>query len=409
MRRLGSFRHVLFCLITVAMSQLAVGQTFTVLHTFTGQADGGIPYGSVTPDRAGHLYGTASAGGLKLNSCAPEGCGTAFRLTHERSGWIFTVLYTFQGNARGTADGSAPYAGVTIGPNGSLYGTTTAGGEYGAGTVFNLQPPAHTANNTLGAWIETRIYHFKELSDGGFPGYGNVIFDQSGNIYGTTFQGGSDCAGYWCGTVFKLTPSGNGRWTEIAYAFPGRSYGGNPLSGVVMDASGNLYGTTTNNNYAPVAYELTPSGSGWTETVLYTFPFDENYPGNEGVILDGAGGLFGDNLSAVYQLSSSDGQWNYSVLYSFSGDGGPWSGLTSDASDNLYGTTCAEGAFGNGSVFKLTPSQNGWIETDLYDFRGRDDGSCPVGGVALDSAGNIYGTTAWGGGSDSGVVWEITP
>ena len=279
-----------------------------------------------------------------------------------------------------------------------------------AGTVFNLRPPVHpTSTSTRGGWIELPIYRFRGPTDGAEPAYGSLIFDPMGNIYGTTFQGGLACGDGQCGAVFKLAPSGNGSWTETAYDFPGFSDGGNPLGGVVMDASGNLYGTTTPNNFVPVVYELTPSGLGWTETALYTFTSNDYSVGGQGVILDGTGGLFGADLAAVYQLSPSGGQWNYGTMYSFPGDAGSWSTLTSDTSGNLYGTTCSGGTLGQGSVFKLSPSQNGWIETDLYDFTGTADGGCPIGGVTLDGTGNVYGTAFEGGAGGYGVVWEITP
>jgi uncharacterized repeat protein (TIGR03803 family) len=159
-------------------------------------------------------------------------------------------------------------------------------------------------------------------------------------------------------------------------------------------------------------YELIPSASGWTEITLYNFSFSDDPRG--GVVLGGAGGLFGTTLSgAVYQLSPSSGPWVYNLLYDFSGNSGPWSGVVRDANGNLYGTTCGDGAYGEGSVFKLTPSQNGWTETDLHDFTGGSDGACPAGEVVVDAVGNVYGTAASGGNgcgaSGCGVVWEITP
>jgi uncharacterized repeat protein (TIGR03803 family) len=270
----------------------------------------------------------------------------------------------------------------------------------------------------LGDWAETVIYRFLEgVNDGNYPAYGNVIFDSDGNLYGTTYEGGTACGDGACGTVFKLTPVPSGGFTESTYDFRGRSGGGNPLSGVIMDAAGNLYGTTSNDNYPPVAYELTPSNVGWNETTLYIFS-NLSVPMG-GVIFDGAGGLFGttaDDFEAsgntIYQLSPSAGQWTYSLLYTFSGSSGqigPWSGVVRDVNGDLYGTTFTEGTYGDGSVFKLTPASSGWIYTTLHDFTGGDDGANPIGGVALDANGDLYGTTAYGGGNGYGVVWEITP
>lgn len=400
--------------LTMSAPRSAQAQTFTVLHTFSG-ADGANPFGSLTLDRGGNLYGTASAGGYTGNNCSPAGCGTVFRLAPRGEGWIFTRLYSFQGDP----DGATPYAGVTVGPNGSLYGTTLLGGV-GIGTVFNLQPPPHTSANTLEAWRETPVYTFACCNgDGNYPAYGSLIFDPAGNIYGTTYEGGLDCGNDsgLCGMVFKLTPSGGGAWTLTSYPFLGHGGGANPVSGVVRDASGNLYGTTTyDGNFNPVAYKLTAGGGFST---LRTFTPGDNPQG--GVILDGSGGLFGTTwgngiVSTVYQLSPMGEHWNYSLLYDFNGSDnvGPESGVVRDAGGNLYGTTCADGRFEAGSIFKLTPTQGGWTETDLYDFTNGSDGNCPVGGMALDANGNLYGTSAWGpgngcGGSGCGVVWKLTP
>jgi uncharacterized repeat protein (TIGR03803 family) len=403
----AKFPFVMLFALLILCSPSAQSQTFTVLHTFTGGADGAAPYGSLTLDRAGNLYGTASAGGFKGNDCPSAGCGTVFKLTHAGSSWILTALYSFQGDP----DAAVPYAGVTIGPNGSLYGTTLMGGGHGYGAVFNLRPPAHFSANVNGGWSDTVLHGFQG-NDGVWPVYGNVIFDPAGNLYGTTSDGGYECTdGGYCGTVFKLTPSAGG-WTLSSFFFMGGSGGGNPYSGVIRDASGNLYGTTNNYSANSVVYRLTPSGSGWTETTLYNFAWPEDPQG--GVILDPAGNLFGTTLDSAYELMPSGGQWTYSLLHSFPGNNEPFSGMVRDASGNLYGTTCGDNVVTFGSVFKLTPTQGSWTETDLYDFTGGGNGSCPAGGVALDASGNLYGTTLWGGGPGCGVpgcglVWELTP
>lgn len=384
-------------------------QSFTVLHTFTGAADGSAPYGSVTLDGHGNLYGTTFTGGHNGTGCGSSGCGTVFKLMRSGSGWIFSPLYQFQG----AGDAANPYSGVAVGPDGSLYGTTSLGGSFGLGTVYNLRPPARAVGNALGGWSERVLYAFSGALDGAYPGLGTLVFDSSRNMYGTAEQGGVQCtvdAGA-CGTMFELTPSGGG-WTESFFQFMGGADGGNPLSGVVLDAAGNLYGTTDIGNFDPVAYELTPNGTGWNETPLYNLgPFSDP---RGGVILDGAGGLYGTDVSGpVYQLSPSGGSWSYSLLHSFSGSSGPWNGVVPDASGNLYGTTCADGTHGKGSVFKLTRSGDSWTETDVYDFTGGSDGSCPIGGIARDSSGNLFGTTMGGGSgcgaAGCGVVWEIAP
>ena len=400
-------RIALFCFVFfTALAHIAAAQTFSVLHTFTGAADGATPYGSVTLDAQGNLYGTASAGGRTGNSCGSAGCGIVFKLTRRGNGWTFAPLYQFEGNS----DAATPYSGVAIGPDGSLYGTTVFGG-FGEGTVYNVRPPARATGNALGTWNERVLHAFGSGQDGAYPGFGTVVFDPSGSMYGTTELGGYECVdGGFCGTMFKLTPSGGG-WTESFFQFMGGSDGGNPLSGVVLDAAGNLYGTTDIGNFDSVAYQLTASGSGWAETPLYDFGAFSDPRG--GVILDGAGGLYGTSVDGtVYELTPSGGSWTYTLLYSFSGSSGPWNGVVRDADGNLYGTTCADGTHGHGSVFKLTQSGDSWRETDLYDFTGGSDGACPIGGIARDSSGNIFGTTLEGGSgcgaAGCGVVWEIT-
>jgi len=385
-------------------------QTFTVLHTFTGGSDGATPYGTLSLDAAGNLYGTASAGGFTGNNCTSTGCGTVFKLAHRGSGWTFTPLYAFQGNA----DANGPLSGVTVGPNGSLYGTTQYGGNSNDGAAYNLRPPAHATGNVLGGWGNRVIYSFAGGADGANPQYGSLVFDPAGNIYGTTENGGVQCSGSnYCGTVFELSLSGGGWTKSSAYAFTGNSDGSNPVSGVVLDSVGNLYGTTPFASFNGVAYELSRTQQGWVETSLYQFLFGVFPYG--GVILGPPGVLYGTTLDTVYELSLSGGQWNYDILYVFDGTYGPWAGLTQDASGNLYGTSCDDGTHGHGSVFKLTPSGSGWTETTLYNFTGGTDGYCPKAGVSLDPNGNLFGVASAGGlsggcgGAGCGTVWEITP
>ena len=239
-------------------TQSAQAQTFTVLHTFTGP-DGAYPYGRLAMDPGGNFYGTTYGGG---DGCQGYGCGTVFKLVHKNAGWIFYPLYSFQGGN----DGSYPLGGVTIGPDGSLYGTTTVGGGGpcnliggpgpGCGTVFRLQPPARACPNFRCPWTETVVYRFTGGNAGAYPGYGEVVFDQAGNLYGTTEgdEGNGNAA-----IVFKLAPS-NGGWTEsLIYNF-GTAF---VASGVIFDGAGNLYGTAAagGNGYGSV-YKLTPSGLG---------------------------------------------------------------------------------------------------------------------------------------------------
>jgi len=399
--------------------------TFKVLHNFTGGQDGGNPIAGMTI-RGGNLYGTASDGGT--------GYGTVYQLKHTGSKWIFNLLYSFtSGN-----DGANPAARVIFGPNGTLYGTTAQGGTYGYGTVFNLRPFPSVCKTALCPWMKTVLYAFEGGTDGAFPEGADVLFDQAGNIYGTTYNGGNDDGD---GTVYELMPQGSG-WTEsVLYRFSG-SDGNRPDAGLIFDPSGNLYGTTTvggdlgcNVVYQPgcgTVYELTPSQSGWTENILYQFQNgnDGSLP-YAGLIFDPSGNLYGATNNGgtggggtVFELTPSNGTWALKTLYSFTGTacegffgGGPWGTLFMDGG-NLYGTTVCDGAYGYGTVFELTPSGGGWSYTSLHDFTGGSDGGHPIGNVVFDS-GNLYGTAYDGGTGSScsggyggygcGVVWEITP
>ena len=271
------------------------------------------------------------------------------------------VLYSF-GNGLNAA---YPFDTPIFDAAGNLYGTTWEGGTANHGTVFELSP------DSKGGWTEAVLYSFQGGPTDGGKANGSVIFDASGNIYGTTrYGGGTSCTD--CGTVFKLTP-GNGTWTEsLLYQFNGTKDGKYPYAGVIMDGLGNLYGTTN------------------------------------------AGGAH--HFGAVFELSPSKGGWTESTLLSFNGKDGnsPVAGLVMDGSGNLYGTTQKGGANNLGVVFELSPSKHGWKETVLHSFAGgTTDGSGPGAGVIFDTAGNLYGST-YAGGTGSctngcGTVFELSP
>jgi len=404
------FTPVIVLLLTTGLlaTQTIQAQTLTVLHNFTGGGDGAEPQAGVTMDRAGNLYGTASSGGA--------GLGTVFRLARAGSGWVLTPLYSFAGGS----DGAFPQAGVIIGSNGTLYGSTTFGGAGASGTVFNVRPTATACKSALCPWMETVLYSFQGGSDGAHPRYGDLVFDPAGNIYGTTYDGGDDDGG----TVFELLPSGGGWTEEVLHRFPSSMDGKGPMSGLVLDATGNLYGTTFKGGQyeAGTVFSLHPSGSSWTENTLYSFKdqADGSSPIG-GLIFDQSGNLYGSsadgmsNGGVIFEMTPQlSGSWTFNVLFGFVYPGdydcpGPWSSLTADAVGNLYGTAIFDGSYQNGSVFKLTPSNGGWTYTDLHDFTGQSDGGMPVGGVVLDAQGNLYGTTSAGGSLNLGVVFEITP
>ena len=395
--------------LTVAASP-ALGQTFQVLHTFTGGGDSANPFAGVTLDPAGNLYGTTDGGGV--------GNGTVYKLTRKGSGWTLNVLYTFNGS-----DGAQPDAGVIFGSNGTLYGTTYSGGARGSGTVFNVRPFPSVCKSALCPWMETVLYAFQgSPNDGANPGLGDLLFDQAGNIYGTTYAGGADNEG----TVYELTPSRSGWKQSVLHSFSFTD-GAFPSAGVISDNAGNLYGTTDaggSSTYGTV-FELMHS-TGWAENLLYTFQNgNDGLNPNAGLTFDHSGNLYGATRSGgsggggtVFKLTPSGGSWTYSLVYSFTGNVGGYCGpigsLVMDGASNLYGTTSCDGSNGLGSVFKLTPSGNSWTYASLHDFMGGSDGEYPYCSVAFDSSGNLYGTTFYGGdlncrGTGCGVVWEIMP
>jgi uncharacterized repeat protein (TIGR03803 family) len=390
--------------LAVVASQAAQAQTFNVLHTFTGGSDGGNPSAGVTI-KAGVLYGTTYEGGA--------GYGAVYQMKHVGSGWTLNPLHNFAGS-----DGAIPTAPVVFGPDGALYGTTEFGGANSKGNVFKLRPSPTACKTALCPWSETVIYSFEGGTDGSQPI--GIVFGQAGNIYGTTSSGGTNANG----TAYELTSSGGG-WTESVQ----HSFGSYYPDGLVpyrslmtFDNAGNLYGTTFlgGASNAGSVFQLTPSGSGWIETVIYNFQGngDGRFP-YSGLIIDQSGNLYGTTTDAgihgggtVFELSPSGGGWTYSVLYSLTGSlgesCGPAWALVMDADGNLYDMTQCDGANGLGNVFKLTNTGGSWTYTSLHDFSG-SDGSFPLSGVTFDPSGNLYGTTYYGGANNYGVVWEITP
>lgn len=411
-------------------------QTYTVLHNFTGGMDGANPQAGLTIDRGGNFYGTAAAGGQSNPDCVPlygqTGCGVVFRLQQRNSFWSLSPLYSFTG----AADGYHPQAPVTIGPDGRLYGTAFLGGTASpcffytsCGTVFALQPRPTICSTSNCPWILTTIYSLPGNPPPGLPSTGAVTFDSAGNLYGTfAWDGNANCiCDQPCGGIYELS-RGGGSWTPSTLVNFGRPnfVGASPAGGVILDQSGNLFGAVT---YNGAVYEAAYQNGNWSTTVLHAFSFDANgYFPLGGLIMDAAGNLYGSTSSGgsgnggtVFELQKS-GNYTLTTLYSFTGITGqlyvgPNADLTMDAAGNLYGTTYGDGAFGYGSVFKLSPSNGQWTFTSLHDFTGGSDGGYPMSKVAFDPAGNLYGTASVGGstvgqcneGLGCGVVWEITP
>jgi uncharacterized repeat protein (TIGR03803 family) len=336
----------------------------TVLYNFTGGPDGGAPLGGLVMDMSGNLYGTTAYGGdPKCNYNGASGCGVAFQLTSAGGTWTETVLHTFSGGT----DGAELYAGLTIDSKGNLYGVTGAGGvggcNFGCGTVFRLA-------KVSGTWKETLLHVFKNNGrDGSFPA-APITLDKLGDIYGTTSNGGDPqgCANGG-GIVFKLTKPKvhGGVWKEaILHSFHGGNDGCYSFNAAILDASGNLYGTT------------------------YT------------------GGTSGD-AGTVYQLKRSGNKYASHVILNLNNSIGAFpNGVVMDSAGNLYGTTASEGAHGCGNVFKL--KARGWKYVDVHDFQANSTDGCDAqSGPIVAPSGNLYGSTYQGGSNGDGVVYQITP
>jgi uncharacterized repeat protein (TIGR03803 family) len=416
-------------LAVVLPSKPAFANQLRPLHKFHKNGKSGyLPNGGVILDSAGNLYGTTVDGGG--NGCNYVGCGTVFELSPSGKGQLtMTILHSFRPKAK---DGEGPMASLTFDTSGNLFGTTVLGGKYGYGTVFELSPGAG------GKWTEKVLLSFNSTGQIGYFPVGNLTFDASGNLYGTASQGGI----YGLGVVFELSPTKSGRWGQnILHSFGNGTDGAAPLAGVVFDASGNLYGTTQYGgpDEAGTVFRLSPNSDGtWTEKVLYNFKAD----GKDGtapqgnVVLDGAGNLYSTTThggtstqcsggcGTVFELTPAGNQWKEQVLHVFgltqADSALPWAGLTFDTAGNLYGTSLEGGGGGGGSgtIFEMLPGTDGqWTETVAVDFgvNGGKDGFYPTSGLILDSAGRIYGTAQAGGvmtdcsGLGCGTVYRFTP
>lgn len=344
--------RVLIVSVVVSLSSVvAWSGSYTLLHVFLQNQE--HPSSGLVVDAAGNAYGTTAFGGGKNNA------GTVYQLS-PTSG--FHTIYAFTG-----PNGSKPNGSLLVDSAGNIYGTTTGGGAFlcdndtiGCGIVYRLSPP-----KSGGPWTQTILYNFSGGDDGWYP-YSGVISDSEGNLYGTALQGGPS----QCGVVFELSPTGNDQWTQQVL-HPLTLDGCNPAGGLVFDGLGNLYGTAE-------------TGGAW-------------------------------GWGTAFELSPSpDGNWTYSTIHDFNSDGTdgaqPWAGLILDNAGNLYGSTRFGGAFGFGIVFELMPDSGNWTESILHSFAGGNDGANLFFNLVFDSAGNLYGTTASGGGPKGyGTIFRLTP
>ena len=343
----------------------------------------------------------------------------------------YRVIYSFHGT-----DGDLPLAEMIADSSGNLYGTTEFGGGTGKfGTVFKL------TQGSGGTWTNTVLYAFTNGTDGGQP-VGSLVFDASGNLYGTTTAGGDPACtslGGFCGVVFKLTPGSGGTWTEsVIHSFTGPD-GLFPTAGLIMDSAGNLYGTTGQGGTFGngTVFELSPaSGGAWTETVLHSFNARTEGRGPDSLLVfDSAGNLYGTTnegggsgcasvgCGTVFELlPQSGGTWISHVLHRFDGTHGAVPvGVTIDSANNLFGAATEGGpgncpnalAIGCGLAFELTPTSTGFSDRIIHSY---NLGTQNPSKLFLGSGGVLYGTTLFGGHKTCdqnlegcGTIYELTP
>lgn len=433
-RRIAHSLSALLLLVTVAFTSAGLGsadaQELSVLEDFRG-LNGGLPGAGLIFDQSGNLYGTTINGGAR-------GAGLAFELTPSGDRWTEKDLYSFGGRE---GDGGFPSGTLLLSSSGRLYGETQSGGAYRClnehgvleecGTVFELSPQAD------GSWSEQVIHAFNQDGkgvDGWFPS-GGLVEDGQGNLYGVTaFGGGVKCKYTFpgCGTVFRLTPDGNGGWKEsILHSFTGfGADGAQPLGALTIGADGNIYGTTSSggsgNGAGGTAFALTPSGGSWKETTLHSFVAEGEVDGRSpfaGMAIDQKGNLYGTTelggpygYGTVFRLSqSADGIWFETILHGFNfehGDGYyPSAGKLTLGNGEIFGATQYGGRYLDGTIFQLTESADGrWSETLLDSFNGQNDQTNPYADLAMDQYGNLYGTlSSFGNLPCCGSAFELKP
>ena len=382
---------------------------FKLLHVFTHGSDGAYPSTPLVIDQSGNLFGATVEGGSPTD-CSTNGCGNAYELSQLAGHWGDRVLFEFS-NSNGFFP--EPIGPLVLDAKGNIYGTHLLGGDpiCNCGGVFQL-------TRSGGVWTENILYNFLGGSGDGASPISGLVQDKAGNLYGAT-EGGFNGPG----SIFELTPRSDGTWAyNVIHVFGSFGDGASPYGSLNIDASGNLYGTTSSGGIFGygVVFKLAPSGGAFTETTLYNFSLDfGSAPQADGVMLGGDGNLYGatifggeHGLGTIYKLTPTTGFWNQTVLHTFTGnnDGAyPYGGLIADQTGALYGTAGAGGIYGYGTVFKLKQGVHGqWNEIALHSFAGTD-GSQPGFGVVFDQLGSLYGVAGAGGTYGVGVAFKIVP
>ena len=400
-------RFVAIFAVVLALALTAGASTEKVVWDFKGGSDGSGPWSNYfISDAKGNLYAATAAGGT-------YGAGTVFMLSPTGKE---TILYEFKGQSNG--DGTGPHGHLTFDAKGNIYGTTQGGGTNGTGTVYKLSPKSG------GGWTEKVIYTFSATgADGTGPSAGMTIA-ADGTMYSTTPDGGA----FGAGTVFSLKKTSTGWKQTVIQNLNGSSNGGYPYEGLMMDAAGNLYGAAPTGGASGqgIIYRLSRTKKGWVDKVLHSFT-NANGDGSGlywiDLISDTSGNIYGatsfggtNGTGMVWELVYSETKKSYSerILYEFgasgSGDGNnPYGGLAMDSAGNLYGTTLYGGTSNIGTSYKLTKDGKTWKETILHTFAGANDGAQSTGNPYIDAKGRVWGMTETGGTSDLGVVYRITP
>jgi uncharacterized repeat protein (TIGR03803 family) len=405
---------ILPALLLLALTAQAADKETAIFNFNAGQGGsdpaGHYPHGTLIADQAGNLYGSTQSGALSNQ-------GAVFQLAPNGSGgWNLNVIYT----CASTQDCSDSAGTLSMDSSGNLYGTTIFGG------VFELSPDGS------GGWTASTLYKFTGGVNGydGFAPLAGLVVDAAGNVFGANFDGGINNQGY----VFELSPGAGGFTLTHLHDFNGPD-GSAPAAGLISDASGNLYGTTSLGGTSTlctsgcgVVFEMSNNAGTWTETVLHSFNGNDGSNLQAPLLMDAAGNLYGTATSGtsqsknglVFKMSLVSGAWKARALYAFkggSGDGAfPNTVLTMDAAGNLYGATgsggtgdCGGGgSTGCGVAFELVVNGNRFRESVLHIFSGGGDGA-GAQGLVPGAGGTVLGVATSGGGLFGGLIFQLSP